>query len=371
MGSAKHERMGALKECSVRVMDDSYEVKDVLKSIINDIGNGKILSCVKSSGNWIITLRNKDDADLLIETGIVINDSTCNVYGVSRSFLTVSLFGVPSYIDDDELSEKLLEFGCKLKGKWHHNTYPEFPNIENGIRYIRLELPTECKSLPYAMTLNGVHMRLKHNGQTRVCNLCLENDHIMRNCPKYVCRECNSQGHWEAKCPQVRCFKCNDLGHKSFNCPQAGDDNNDHHGNGDPATGRNTISPPKHANVQHTDQPKDEAMDQLSQTKGSAIETNETKKKQNENIKTTQRDEQRPTKPTQEDTENTKATRGNKATEATNSTGNKTTSEEPTTELPQQLKRQMSYDEGEFRTVRLKKKSFIPNLRKARNSQPR
>ncbi|PIK34248.1 putative zinc finger CCHC domain-containing protein 10-like [Apostichopus japonicus] len=166
---------------------------------------------------------------------------------------------------------------------------PGISNIENGIRYIRLELPTECKSLPYAMTLNGVHMRLKHNGQTRVCNLCLENDHIMRNCPKYVCRECNSQGHWEAKCPQVRCFKCNDLGHKSFNCPQAGDDNNDHHGNGDPATGRNTISPPKHANVQHTDQPKDEAMDQLSQTKGSAIETNETKKKQNENIKTTQR----------------------------------------------------------------------------------
>ncbi|PIK47651.1 hypothetical protein BSL78_15481 [Apostichopus japonicus] len=157
MGSAKHERMGSLKECS-KIMDDSYEVKDVLKSIINDIGNGKILSCVKSSGNWIITLRNKDDADLLIETG-----------------------------------------------------------------------------------------------------------------------------------------------HKSFNCPQAGDDNNDHHGNGDPATGRNTISPPKHANVQHTDQPKDEAMDQLSQTKGSAIETNETKKKQNENIKTTQRDEQRPTKPTQED----------------------------------------------------------------------
>ncbi|PIK61332.1 hypothetical protein BSL78_01752 [Apostichopus japonicus] len=231
-------------------MDDSYEVKDVLKSIINDIGNGKILSCVKSSGNWIITLRNKDDADLLIETGIVINDITCNVYGVSRSLLTVSLFGVHSYIDDDELSEKLLEFGCKLEGKWHHNTYPEFPNIENGIRYIRLELPTEYKSLPYAMTLNGVHMRLTHNGQP---------------------------------------------GTQKFQLSTTGDINNDHHGNGDPATGRDTLSPPTHANVQHKNQTKDEAMDQLSQTKGSAIETNETKKKQNENIKTTQRDEQRPT----------------------------------------------------------------------------
>lgn len=61
---------------------DIYLLYYVLKSIIREIGKGKILSCVKLSGKWIITLRNKDDADHLIETGIVRNDSTCNVYSV-------------------------------------------------------------------------------------------------------------------------------------------------------------------------------------------------------------------------------------------------------------------------------------------------
>ncbi|PIK39667.1 putative zinc finger CCHC domain-containing protein 10-like [Apostichopus japonicus] len=134
-------------------------------------------------------------------------------------------------MDDEELTEKLEEYGCTIKGSWHRKTYPEYPNIENGIRYVRLELPSSVQSLPYAIVINKVHMRLKHNGQSKVCNLCLGNDHIMRNCPKYLCKICNRQGHTESHCPNVECFNCHEMGHKSYNCPQnnenAQDENND------------------------------------------------------------------------------------------------------------------------------------------------
>ncbi|KAJ8027697.1 hypothetical protein HOLleu_29723 [Holothuria leucospilota] len=135
------------------------------------------------------------------------------------------MFGVPSYITDNDLSEKLSAYGCVFRSNWTHKTYKEFPNIENGIRFVRLELPNTKVSLPYAIVVNGLHLRLKHNGQQKVCNLCLEQDHIMKNCPEYNCRECGQQGHSEARCPEVKCFKCNNLGHKSFNCPEADEGN--------------------------------------------------------------------------------------------------------------------------------------------------
>ena len=229
MGSTKKD---FLKECSIRVEDNGFEVRDLVKAISDDIGGNEILSCVKTSGYWIVTVKSKEDADVLLETGLLIKDIPCQVTGVSRMFLTVSLFGVPSYIEDEELSDKLVEFGCKLKSGWHRNTYPDFPQIENGTRFIRLELPSEHRSLPYAITVNGVHMKLKHNGQVKVCNQCLGSDHIMRNCPKYACRACSKLGHREANCPTVRCFNCGQLGHKSFNCPDTVAANPNHQADG-------------------------------------------------------------------------------------------------------------------------------------------
>lgn len=162
MGSTKPETKFNLKERSVRILDNNFELKDVVSAITEDLGKDKITTCFKSSGYWNITLDHRSDADLLLETGVIINDLTCDVLGVSRTFLTVSLFGVPQYITDDELSEKLSEFGCTLKSNWHRNSYPDYPKIENGIRYVRLELPADVKSLPYAVTINGEHIRLKH-----------------------------------------------------------------------------------------------------------------------------------------------------------------------------------------------------------------
>ena len=217
MGSAKPNSY-ALKTNSVRIMDNTYNPKDVLRAIASDIGKENIIGCVKTSGQWIITLKNLEDADLLQETGLNIKDDTCTVTGVTKSIVTVSLFGVPSWIDDRELSERLQEFGCTMKTGWTRKYYEDYPAIENGIRFVRLELPKNTKSLPYAITVGGVHMRLKHNGQIKVCNRCLSTDHIMKDCPQYTCRGCGEQGHSESRCPEVKCFRCNQFGHKSFLC---------------------------------------------------------------------------------------------------------------------------------------------------------
>ena len=209
-----------LKDNSVRLIDNNYEATDVLKPIADDIGKENILGCVKTQGQWIITLKNREDMQLLQRTGIKIKGQCCPITGVTQTLLTVSFFGVPSYIDDYDLTQKLEEYGCKIKSKWTHKCYEQFSNIENGIRFVRLELPSQAKSLPYAVTINNVHMKLKHNGQLRVCNLCLSEDHLMKECPHYQCRECGQQGHTARRCPNIRCYKCDKAGHRSFQCKE-------------------------------------------------------------------------------------------------------------------------------------------------------
>lgn len=216
--SSTKTRGDVLKTYSVRVVDNTYNPIDVINAVSMDIGNENVRGCVKCNGQWIITMKTKEDAELLQETGLKIGKDSCTVTGVSKNIITVSCFGVPSYVEDHELSGKLTDFGCLIKSQWTHKYYTEFPGVENGIRFVRVELPPNARSLPYAINIDGEHIRIKHNGQTKVCNKCLSDSHIMRDCPQYTCRECGSQGHAESRCPQVKCFRCNSYGHKSFLC---------------------------------------------------------------------------------------------------------------------------------------------------------
>lgn len=218
--SASGNASATLKEKSVRIMEEGFTAKELLDALVLDIGADNIVGCVKVSGQWIVTLKESRDAELLMETGVEISGQPYTIQGVTKNITTVSLFGVPSFIPDKDLTQKLSEFGCKIKSHWTRKTFPEFPNIENGIRFARLELPQNKKSLPYAIIINGVHLRLKHNGQEKVCNLCLSDDHIMKNCPLYKCKECDTQGHSESHCPTVLCYACKKHGHKSFACPE-------------------------------------------------------------------------------------------------------------------------------------------------------
>ena len=209
-----------LKRNSVKLIDNDYDVNDIIQSVAGDIGPESIIGCVKSQGEWLITVNSEADCNLLQQTGIILGNKFCEITGVMQRLLTVSVFGVPSFIDDVDLSAKLMTYGCRLKSDWTHKCYEKYPRIENGTRYITLELPSNVGSLPYSMNINGKNLKLMHNGQFRVCNLCLADDHLMRQCPTYKCRICEQQGHTAARCPDVQCYRCGKKGHKSFHCEE-------------------------------------------------------------------------------------------------------------------------------------------------------
>ena len=183
--------------------DDSYFThKDIIDSINKECGRNAILGLVKTGREWRVSLREDVDVDSLCSMGLIIDGHDVLPRHINRHIVTVSFFGVPYYIGNQELSSKLTDFGVKQLSSWTRKTYDDFPDIENGIVFCRIELPRHIISLPYATVIDGVNLQIKHNGQTKVCNFCLSEDHLMRSCPR-----------------RLRCFKCGLIGHLRHDCP--------------------------------------------------------------------------------------------------------------------------------------------------------
>nr|XP_006823343.1 PREDICTED: zinc finger CCHC domain-containing protein 10-like [Saccoglossus kowalevskii] len=173
---------------------------------------------------------------------------------------------------------------------WKH--YKDAPEIENGTRFIRVEMPAHIKSLPYAVKLeeNGQYVRLLHSNQHKVCNKCLSDDHLIYECTKYRCKKCQELGHTERYCPQSRCFKCKKTGHYAHQCESVGADsieNNDSDRNESAhETNINTSSPPNHDTTEiecetttsrdTSDEPRDEHITPAQKSKEEITEKMET-----------------------------------------------------------------------------------------------
>ena len=183
-------------------MDNHYNHKDVIKAVVDEIGQGKILGVVKNGAEWRISCGDEVSIQRLVECGIGIGGEDIQVRLINRNIVTVSFFGVPYYIGNEELRGKLEEFGVKQLSNWTRKCYEEYPEIENGTVYCRVEIPPNVKSLPYATRIDNVNVQIKHNGQSKVCNLCLSDEHLMRSCQR-----------------RLRCFLCGLVGHLRHDCP--------------------------------------------------------------------------------------------------------------------------------------------------------
>ena len=180
MAAAPGTRAAARKQNTVTIVDDHFTPSDVINAVHHTCGEKTILSCININGIWQLTLNSELNTKILLEQKITVNNTEREVQGVSRNFLTVSLFNVPAYIHDQIVIGKLESFGCIIRSQLIRKRYREAPSIENGSRFVRVDLPDTVKSLPFAIELedNGLYVRLLHNNQIKICNNCLSDSHI-------------------------------------------------------------------------------------------------------------------------------------------------------------------------------------------------
>lgn len=205
------------KDCTVRIEGiQTQNVKNitVIESIEEVTGLNTVLAVVQNDAlSYDVTLDSKEDAVKLLN-GIEINRCDYNCSLIFSDTTVVSFMKLPSFIEDDEIRDKLRQKGILIKSPIYRRAIPG-TQVADGTRFVKCKFPPGFVALPWTMGFEiGTTMkyyRVVHNNQTKVCSLCLSPDHIQRDCPHYVCDGCGNHGHSVRKCRAKKCDGCKNL----------------------------------------------------------------------------------------------------------------------------------------------------------------
>ena len=104
---------------------------------------------------FLVELKSKNVAEALIEEGFDVEELHVCCHPPQGYYTNVSIMGLRSYVEDDEVIEALKPYGeiksenFRLKYKRDH----ELAGIENGNRLVKMILAT--RSIPYSMKIGG------------------------------------------------------------------------------------------------------------------------------------------------------------------------------------------------------------------------
>lgn len=170
------------------------------EGIQKEIQDGIVVFQELGDNVYLLELQSRGDAELLVDNGFDVNEFHIDCSPPHGKFVNVSIMGLRSYVEDEEVKSVLSEYGelksevIRLKYKADH----ELAGFENGNRLVKIIL--EKPSIPYSLRIGGEWCRIIHNNQ------------------QPVCIECNELGHTKRNCPKIRCRVCKQLGHISYNC---------------------------------------------------------------------------------------------------------------------------------------------------------
>ena len=95
-------------------------------------------------------------------------------------------------------------------------------DIEEGTRFCRVQFTDKVQSLPYTTKFEtmsgGEYFRVIHDKQQRVCRICFQPGHILRECPDFKCHRCGGQGHYARECTMGRVRNCGTCHKRESDC---------------------------------------------------------------------------------------------------------------------------------------------------------
>lgn len=174
---------------------------------------GGILGCRQTAPKSYEVAMSNETAKNKLMDGFRINNTQVTAKPLISDEMLVSFLNLPLYTEDAEILEKLMAWGVSPASAIKRRTRPG-TNTLDGACFLKVKFTDEVKSLPYSMkfqTANGAHFfRVIHDRQVKVCRICLQPGHILRECPDFLCHKCNQQGHFARECDgdDRKCVVC-------------------------------------------------------------------------------------------------------------------------------------------------------------------
>lgn len=189
--------------------EERVTMMELLKKVREECG--VVIGCrYKTPREYELTMDEEKGKEKLLD-GLRIKNSRVMAKEVDNMEMVVSFLGLPMYIQDEEILRKLSEWGVKAVSRVKRRMWPG-TEIADGTRFLKVKFNDEVKSLPYSTkfeTLGGTeHFRVIHDRQMKVCRLCIQPGHIVRDCPNFRCFKCDKQGHYARECREPNCKEC-------------------------------------------------------------------------------------------------------------------------------------------------------------------
>lgn len=117
-------------------------------------------------------------------------------------------------MEDEDIIQKLTDWGVSPASPIKRRMWPG-SRILDGTRFLKVKFNDKVQSLPYSTkfsTAVGTDLfRVIHDRQVKVCKLCRQPGHILRDCPDF---QCGGQGHYAIEClnkTESKCMFCRNV----------------------------------------------------------------------------------------------------------------------------------------------------------------
>ena len=174
---------------------------------------GGLLACRSiAARKYELTMSNAKGKERLLE-GFKIGDTVVVASQLANDEMVVSFLNLPAYIEDNEILEKLRGWGVQAASPIRRRMWPG-TRIADGTRFLMVKFNDKVQSLPYSTKFNTAlgaeYFRVIHDKQIKVCRLCIQPGHILRDCPEFSCHKCGVQGHYARECSMTvkKCKIC-------------------------------------------------------------------------------------------------------------------------------------------------------------------
>ncbi|XP_029281465.1 uncharacterized protein LOC115003706 isoform X1 [Cottoperca gobio] len=178
------------KSLTVMVVVEGGEKKtimDVLKAVKRECG--LVLGCrVRGESRLEVTMETVEGKKTLID-GLKVGETTIMGKEMNSDEMVVSFLNLPVYITDDQIIDRLKEWGVGAASGIKRRVWPG-TDVVDGTRFLRVKFTEE-----------GIeHFRVIHDRQKRVCRRCIKPGHIYWECPELKCYRCGKMGHFSREC---------------------------------------------------------------------------------------------------------------------------------------------------------------------------